>query len=99
MDAYDEFPWYKRAFYSCCRCCGELEYQRMRKRYIGGNWPSPDISILPENIQWDNMKYSNVFRTISKLIVNLFILAVLLGSFFSILGIQDVKNKRDNPDA
>ncbi len=59
----------------------------MGKRYIGGNWPSPDISILPEYILWDNMKYGDCFRFFCKLLVNAFILIVLVGSFAAILGV------------
>ena len=35
-----------------CQCFCTNKYSRMKRRYIGGNWTSPEPAILPDNILW-----------------------------------------------
>lgn len=65
----------------------------LKKRYIGNNWPAPKVSVLPENVQWHNMPFSDLTRYVRRFVIGIFILSILVGSFYAIVTVQGLKKE------
>lgn len=89
MKAFEISCW-RRCFLRCCSSCKSKEYKMMQETYFNGQWLTVDFSGLPEEIQWQHIKYSNCSRCLRKLITTLVAVALIV---LGIIGITYLQNK------
>lgn len=70
----------------CCRSKTDLDTVK-----IDGKWPNPDISILPDNIFWENMSVGNVSRTVRAFFAFVVAFLILCASIAGILELHVVQ--------
>mgnify|MGYP006952898639 FL=1 len=100
IKAYERYP---RASTRCVAkffghigiCCVK-DRERIKLREIDGQWPYPKKAILPDNIQWQNMGFSNTSRMGRSLCVNFLALIVLFLAFAGIFFFNHVTDLLDD---
>lgn len=61
----------------CCKGCCKKEREELKKKYIFKRFPEITDACQPDNINWQNLGYGNVFRSFMK-VVNWLIAIIML---------------------
>ena len=88
--AFDEYPRWYRTLVKCFWFLFPENYQRIKIREINGYWPNPHQPELPENIQWQNMGYSQLNRFLRQTIVWIIAVVIIICAFAGILYFKGV---------
>ena len=86
LDSFN-YTWKHR----CCikfwnRCgCFRKQAEKIKIREFDGHWPYPEVAILPDNIQWQNIGVGNFSRNIRWFIVQVIVAVVVVSAFMGIL--------------
>jgi hypothetical protein len=95
-NAYKEFqsPSFRCCikFWSLCGCCKE-NYRRVKMREVDDQWPYPEIAILPDNINWQNMGYGPKNRLFRSCVIWIIAIVIIILAFSGILYFQGLQEK------
>jgi hypothetical protein len=81
-----------RALAKFCKCCCSRRYKKIQNNYFYDRWVGSSYSGLPDEINWQNIKYTMKNRRIRKLVIWIIAIVLILAG---ILGVVYMKNQSD----